>query len=283
VSASSTVTVDGARCAVHPDRAAIGVCSRCGDYHCGDCHKLVGARPLCASCRALPGVDYLEDTRLRYWGKRDGYVWYFGLFAPLGTMVSLPQHASSGDYVSVASSLAWFGLSIAYLALEPWSRRAILLGTIALGLVGLANTAFGTGRQLTGEQLSVFGGKPGALAFGAAASLVAVLIVTAAYQSPRNKLAFKLPVTDAELAKVYDLHGSNPLARRAFWYGLLLSAFPLLSAITLGMGIVALRRADPEAWPPRGGRKPAIAAIVISSLALCGWLAFIAWTMMRLR
>lgn len=283
VIAGSMVATQSARCAVHPDRPAVGVCGRCGDYHCGDCQKTVAARSLCASCRALPGVDYLEDTRRRFWGKRDGFVWYFGLFGPLGTLISLPQHAARSDYLSVATSLVWLGLSVAYLTLAPWSRRALLFGTVALTLLSVVQTALGLGVELTEEQLQLFGGRSGVLAFGAASSVVAVLIVLAAQYSARNKLAFKLPVSDAELAKVYDVHLSNPLARRAFWYALLLSAIPLASAVTLVMGIIALRRSAPEAWPPRGGRTPAITAIAISSLALVGWLALFAGLVLRAR
>jgi len=280
---SSTLTVDGARCAAHPERAALAVCARCGDYHCADCQKTVGERSLCASCRALPGVDYLEDTRRRYWGKRDGFVWYFGAIGSLGMLVALPRHLANRDYFSIATSLVWLVLSIGYLTLAPWSRRALLFGTLALGLWGVVQAALGLGTKLTEEQLRMFGGRPGALAFSAVAGLVAALIALAAYQSPRNKLAFKLPVSDADLAKVYDVHVSNALARRAFWYGLVFTMIPFASAITLVMGLVAFRRGTKGAWPPRGGRKPAMTAIVISSLALSGWAAFFVSIAMRVR
>jgi hypothetical protein len=40
----------GARCAAHGERAATGVCSRCGDYLCGACSQRVGERLSCARC-----------------------------------------------------------------------------------------------------------------------------------------------------------------------------------------------------------------------------------------
>src|SRR5687767_2037433 len=70
--------LESSRCAMHPELPAVALCERCGDYHCAGCHKRIAGRALCEHCRALPGIDYLEETRQRYWGKRDGFVWYAG-------------------------------------------------------------------------------------------------------------------------------------------------------------------------------------------------------------
>jgi hypothetical protein len=43
----------GARCASHPDVAAVATCVRCGSFLCGDCTELVGESPYCAPCVAV--------------------------------------------------------------------------------------------------------------------------------------------------------------------------------------------------------------------------------------
>ena len=44
------LTPTGARCANHPDTAAVATCARCGSFLCGDCTELVGESPYCAPC-----------------------------------------------------------------------------------------------------------------------------------------------------------------------------------------------------------------------------------------
>lgn len=46
----------GSRCATHPERAATGVCERCGVFGCAECLSLVGLLRLCAACRAREAV-----------------------------------------------------------------------------------------------------------------------------------------------------------------------------------------------------------------------------------
>jgi hypothetical protein len=48
--------MSGSLCATHPDRAATGVCERCGVFGCGECLALVGELRLCAACRAREAV-----------------------------------------------------------------------------------------------------------------------------------------------------------------------------------------------------------------------------------
>jgi hypothetical protein len=52
-----TSTATGARCALHPDVAAVATCSRCGSFLCGDCTELVGETLCCAACMALRRRD----------------------------------------------------------------------------------------------------------------------------------------------------------------------------------------------------------------------------------
>jgi uncharacterized RDD family membrane protein YckC len=43
---------DDARCAVHPEIAALFVCSRCGDFCCEQCVASLGGRAVCPRCGA---------------------------------------------------------------------------------------------------------------------------------------------------------------------------------------------------------------------------------------
>ncbi len=53
-SAAVTVgAVAGARCAVHPEQFAAGVCDRCGSFYCPSCvGRIEGERSTCAACEA---------------------------------------------------------------------------------------------------------------------------------------------------------------------------------------------------------------------------------------
>ncbi|NPC87021.1 hypothetical protein HPC49_53685, partial [Pyxidicoccus fallax] len=45
-----TSPATGARCAQHPDAAAVATCARCGSFLCGECTEVVGESPYCAAC-----------------------------------------------------------------------------------------------------------------------------------------------------------------------------------------------------------------------------------------
>jgi hypothetical protein len=261
--------LESSRCAVHPELPAVAVCERCGDYHCTACRKQVAGRALCASCRSLPGVDYLEDTRRRFWGKRDGFTYYFGLVGPVSILASLPTVLRAGDAGHILSSAIWMGLSLAYLAQYRPMRLGLLLFSCLDMLVDAARVALGMPVVPTGKSQLHAPTLPLVL-IGITFS---VLVAIAAYQSPRNKLAFKIAVDDSDLQRVYDRYLSNPLAVRAAVYGSLCVFIPFANVITLVMGIRALRRADAEAWPPRSGRLPARIGVALSSVGLLGWAA----------
>ena len=44
------VDLDGARCAVHPDREALGACRRCGNFACQACGTELAKGLVCAAC-----------------------------------------------------------------------------------------------------------------------------------------------------------------------------------------------------------------------------------------
>lgn len=73
--------------------------------------------------------------------------------------------------------------------------------------------------------------------------------------------------------QVYERYLSNPLALRALAYAVPACFLPFAAAITLSMGLRALRVANHDAWPPRGGCLPALIGVVLSSLSLLCWTA----------
>ena len=268
---------DRAQCATHPGVASVAICARCGDYQCAQCHKLIAGRALCARCRMLPGVDYLEDTRQRFWGKRDGFVWYLGLLGSLQTLGVLPSAIQTGDLAHVVQLIAWLGVLLAYFALY----RPMRLGLIAITILDIIADAV---RAAVGLMvISTAKLSPGAaMALQALGGVVGLLIAIAAYRSPRNKLAFKISVDDRELRAVYDRYLSNPLATRSVVYGLLGMLVPFSNLVTLVMGIRALRVASTDGWPPRGGRRAAQIGIAFSILGLLAWASFVAiWVLRR--
>jgi hypothetical protein len=217
-------------------------------------------------------MDYLEETRLRYWGRRDGYVWYFGVFGVVGQLFSLSTSGVPRDSLTLLNQTLWTVVAIAYLLLYRPAR----MGLLVAGLTGLAVTVWQAVRgslPLTAAQAKQLGGSSGVAVVIVGSGVLGLLFVIAAYRSPRNKLAFKIEIDEHDLRRVYDTYRSNPLAMRAAWYGAVSMMLPFASAITLAMGIRALRRVSPNGWPPRGGRVPALIGIVLSALALCGWSA----------
>ena len=259
--------LESTRCATHPERAAIALCDRCGDYHCDGCHKRVAGRAFCARCRATPGVDYLEDTRLRFWGKRDGYIWYLGLFIPVVTLLTMPTIVSTGDAGHIVSGVVWLSVSIAYLAQYRPARRGIIALTVLDLFVDEGRAALGMSIIPTERSMS----QASALATAFGGAFIGLVISIAAFRSPRNKLAFRIPVDDRDLQRIYDRYLSNPLAVRAAVYSAVFLLVPLASVFTLALSIRAFKKADPGAWPPRRGRFPAQLGIVISSLGVLAW------------
>jgi hypothetical protein len=276
--------ITNARCAVHPEVAASGVCTRCGDYHCSACQKVISGRSLCASCRALPGIDYLEDTRVRFWGKRDGYVWYIGLFGGVlggfGQLVTQARSPAGLEPWLLTMTMIWIACALAYLALWRPARVALIAVSALAGLNNIIRALPGGAalRALTPAQraaMDAMGYTNNLLVLAVVGALFSILIALAAYNSPRNKLAFQIEIDERALQRVYDTFISNTLAMRAAWYSVFLGFVPFAGLVTLGMGVVALRRADASAWPPRGGRTPALIAIVVSLLWSLSWVVVI--------
>lgn len=241
------------RCAQHPERVATGICDRCGSYYCRDCVKTLAGKKLCASCLAIPGVDYIAETRAKLWGKRDGWVWYFGLLGTLGMFAATVEALVRQAVLNALIGAIAVAVNASYFMLKPWSRKALF----ALFPLYAINTWLNI-RAQGGSATEEFA----AVAAGGGATMF-VLFVGAAYADPRNHLAFKLDIPDEALARYYQSRLSNPSARRALAYGLLSIPIFLCAPFALVFGVLAWRRADPKAWPPRGGRGMAVAGMLL--------------------
>ena len=109
------------RCALHPERVALGLCERCGSFYCDGCFKSLAGKRFCSTCLALPGFDYIAETRRRFWGKRDGFVWYFGLLGSIGTLLMFATTLSTFSWLHAATQLPTLGIEVCYLMLLRWS------------------------------------------------------------------------------------------------------------------------------------------------------------------
>jgi hypothetical protein len=242
---------------------AVGTCERCGSYYCASCYRDLGGKRLCSSCLAIPGVDYIAELRQRCWGKRDFWVWYLGALGTLSYAAIAIATLLAGNPLLASATACVAVISACYFLLQPWTRNAMFV-VLALPVLG----SFVDPTPLAGDIAYQAGYNTGAV-LGRAAFLL--LFLVAAYRSPRNKLAFKLDVPDAELAKYYDTYLANPAARRALAYGVASLIVPLLIPVALVFGVRAFRRADPNAWPPTGKRRPAITGLVCAGLSVVLW------------
>jgi hypothetical protein len=258
--------VANSRCALHPERQGIAVCNRCGDYHCAQCHEPIAGRALCARCRELPGVDHLEDTRRRCWGKRDFIIWCFGLLPPLSILTSLPSTFEIADSGYWVGSAAWLIFSAAYLAKVRLARTlsipfALLDAGVDVLRVSVGLVAIPVPIPIS-ESASLWRVILGCLWWP--------LMTISAYRSPRNRLAFQLEVDERDLQRIDE---SWPTATREAVFSALALFIPFASAFTLAMSLKAYRRSS--RLPRRGSRVLEMFAIGLSVLGLLAWLALL--------
>lgn len=261
-------------CARHPERSAVGTCTRCGSYFCDDCHKTIAGRRLCAACLRIPGIDYLRETRDRYWGKRDGWVWYLGVVGTLSGASAALQSLATQDWPRVALGIAHLSVAIPYLMLRPWARRWLFAWVPLTGV--------GTLLTLDDPKLLPTPGAPPWMLWGlgAGSTLMIALFAFAAYTDSRNKLAFRIELDDVALQKLYGAR-ANASASRAFFYGLLSFFVPLLGIVSLVFGLRARRAANGDAWPPVGGQTKAAWGIGFSVTSLLLWAGVFALAIFR--
>lgn len=242
-----------ASCPRHADTTAIGNCSRCGTFVCGADSVTLFGKLYCQSCAARPEVNYLETLRLKYWGKRDGWAWFYGLgaFGYLGSAslyIFVQQDIAPAVCFLVASAVCacfWLG--------QAWARIGLLAVQFAFILVGAFSLR---------PELSVIG-------------VFSLLTAVAPFTDLRNKLFFRLPVEQQALQKYWSRFVDNTAARNGLMLGMSSLLFPLFIPLALVFCVVGLSRVDPYAHPPVGKRKHAIAGLVFSVVAIGLWVVIL--------
>ncbi|MCP3104928.1 hypothetical protein LZ198_39290 [Myxococcus sp. K15C18031901] len=247
---ASQVFVGGAPvCAIHPEREANATCQRCGNFTCLECAHRVQDQVYCAACASRPDVNYLEEFKLRVWGRRDANAWAVAF----GTAVMLLATFAALVYQdwSLAALLAMAtGVGVAFFLGVGWARPALVVTPVVLGAFGM-------------------------LRVGAGAVVAGFLLFVVALQvhlDTRTRLFFRVQVPRTELKRLWELRVNNPVARHALTLGIGAFFLPLLAPLAIVLGVVGLRRVDPNARPPIGRKEHALGGIVLGVLALAAWL-----------
>lgn len=99
-----------ALCAVHPDLKAIGACSRCGTFGCGQCLQQSGADWLCEACRGrvvtLPWDERLTLGTWRAWWRTSVLM----LSQPTKTCAAVQPEAPIGSSIWFATLSTLVGM-----------------------------------------------------------------------------------------------------------------------------------------------------------------------------
>jgi hypothetical protein len=205
-------------------------------------------------------ASHLVEARARTWGKRDAWVW---LLAGPGVVVSL---LNAIDAIERGGTLAGLGYAIivgvlaSYLLLLPFSRKALLM----VGPLWSAVGVIASRDQPPSPVQTVLAWL--AIAGGLAWTACAVV----AYRSTRNKLAFKLEVSDRELAEYYDRYVRDA-GLQTLGYGIASVLIPALVPVALIFGFRALRRVEPSVLPSVRRRRCAIAGLICVALSVMMW------------
>lgn len=244
-----------ARCPEHPDAVAIASCQRCGRFVCGADAQVLLQGTFCTACAMRPEVSFLDAFKRAHFGVRDGWAWTFGMsgVAALLAAALVLKIALSDDRAGLFAFAALLGasgaLGVAFFFGVPMARwgLALLVGVCALLLLATEG--------------------PWALPLVVPPGL----IVTSALVSVPNRLFFRLDVPVQTLERAWRRRYDNPGAQQAVSWALLGVLVPLFLPIALVSAALALRRVDPRAQPPVGGKTPALFALVLSCVALLSW------------
>ncbi len=202
----------------------------------------------CVECAQRPEVDYLEAFRLQYWGKRDAWSWLMG-FGGVLNAVMVVALTIEGQYISAFSSALWSAVQVAFFFRVRTARWLL----VALPLLSFAEHAvLGVPFEVLGVLLIRV--------------LMGVLISLAIIRSTRNQLFFRIQATPQQLRKAWNLYANNTVARLGFGLSLLGIVFFPLGPFALGLSILGLRNVNPQAHPPIGRKRQAIAGIVLGAL-----------------
>jgi hypothetical protein len=244
-----------ARCATHPDELAGATCQRCGAFICGACTTWVAGGLYCPACAVRPEVNYLETFRRELWGKRDAGAWLVGAGTVLlawATVTTFLQGLVSVFVMLLVS----IGVGGCFFLGMRWARLALLLLPLCWALMALPGT-----------------GLPGAALF-----LFPFLGALQLFLDTRNRLFFRVEVSERALRHLWDLRVNNPMARHALSLGVSAFLLPLLAPAAIVCGCIGLWRVDLQARPPIGRRASAILGIVLGLGAVLLWaLLIVPW------
>jgi len=236
------------RCATHPDEAASGTCTRCGGFFCAACQRGVLGKVYCAACAERPDVNYLEQFRLKLWGKRDSSTWTMGVWA-LALAAFVVMALRNGQYVSALGFGSCAGLSVAFFLGMAWSRKALIITPLIFAPVCALLRDF--------EAIILLVSTSGA--------------AVGVYRNTRSQLFFRLQVPVDRLQRLWHLRENNPIARNALSFAAGALIIPLFAPVAIVLGVLGLQRVNPRATPPVGRRADAIGAIVLGVLVIAGW------------
>lgn len=235
-------------------------------------------------------------------GKRDDWTWFFGIIIPFiqivvtiyfcffsQTISLLPHEVKSRIYIVFFLYLAiLLAVSLSFFRGKLWARKAYYTVPFIYALIYYVAMYDILGEKVVTQEI----GKELAYSFWG------LLFYTAIIRSTRNKLFFKLPVSDISIKK-YWLAYSNKLARVVCYCAILHFLFSIffvliledasdlnvksvsfkalliifigvLLAIIVKYSIKARNRSNLDAIPPIGGKNYANAAIGICVFVLIG-------------
>jgi hypothetical protein len=131
----------GAHCAVHAEKAAVELCSRCGAFVCADCLELLNDTPYCQSCLERVGVKRQASRQslvalvLTIAGFNCGFLpGIAGLVLAYRELARINRGEapeSGRNYAKVAKVLGWVNVGI----------------LVAVGLLFVGGLVFGLGAE----------------------------------------------------------------------------------------------------------------------------------------
>jgi hypothetical protein len=244
-----------ARCPEHPDLAAVASCGRCGRFVCQRDAQTLMKGTFCEACAQRPEVNFLDTFRRLHEGTREGWAWFFGVtgllaLVAMGALIANDLVSPGARGLALVMTLVSFGaLGLAFF----FRVRAARWGLVAwLGLVAVLVVGF-----------------EGPVALWLL--VVPALFLTSALLSAPTRLFFRLPVSVDALEREWRRRYDNPMARQAVSWAVLGALLPIFLPGALVTGLIALARVDPTAQPPIGGRRQALTALVIATLACLVW------------
>lgn len=241
-----------ARCATHPDQAALSPCARCGTFYCGAClERSADGQFYCVQCRtrsALPWDQRDELGLLRAWFLTSKQL----MLDPTTTLKSTPRDASVGSSLlyALVSTLCGF------------------VPTLALYLVGFGGMLL----FAANESSSKLGGAEfGVGAVGAIAIFIFYLLFLVGIQIVSMFVLSGIEHLVLQLAGERDL-GAYTVTLRAHALGMApfaLGLIPVCGFMVMGLWSLVLRCITLMHLQKVTAGK-AVAAVLAPMLVICG-------------